>query len=405
MTQHDIIFIAADPWEHYTWRRRHHVAWNLAKNNRVLFVEPPLTFLQPFRDIDLNWKHLLTLGRLRNPGRMLYTYSPVRLLPLSLPGSQRLNYYERDKQRTFRRLKRIMKKLSFHNPVLWVYYSEPQYDYYNLFDEKIRVADWYDKFGTGSGVELTTSQIKTIKKREENILKNSNVIFASSRMLYDDLKKEYLNSYYVPHGVDYESFVLKSKKTKRQDILHIHRMKGHVLCYLGVLHYRVDFELLDFIAETHPEWSMILMGMYWLHNSTDKALFDSLIKRRNVTYLGEIQRKDIPLYLESVDVCLVPNKRIEFNLYSAQLKILEYLAAGKPIVAVDLGIEYEYSDFIRIAKTKENFAEMIGEALEDEGQNGESLAEARKKIARHNSWESRVNQMIEIIDSHLYARN
>lgn len=41
MNPHDIIIIAADPWEHYTWRRRHHVAWNLAKSHRVLFVEPP----------------------------------------------------------------------------------------------------------------------------------------------------------------------------------------------------------------------------------------------------------------------------------------------------------------------------------------------------------------------------
>ena len=60
---HDIIFIAADPWEHYTWRRRHHVAWNLAKNNRVLFVEPPLTFLfSPFELIKVQLASPSTAG-------------------------------------------------------------------------------------------------------------------------------------------------------------------------------------------------------------------------------------------------------------------------------------------------------------------------------------------------------
>ena len=94
MPKHDIIFIAAEPWEHYTWRRRHHVAWNLAKRNRVLFVGPPLTIFQPFREINLNWKHFFGLGGLNYQGRNLYTCSPVRLLPLAIPGSQRFNYYE-----------------------------------------------------------------------------------------------------------------------------------------------------------------------------------------------------------------------------------------------------------------------------------------------------------------------
>ena len=109
--KHDIIFISSDPWDHYTWRRRHHVAWNLAKNNRVLFVELPLTIFQPFQMLQLDWRNLLNLGRLKYQGRNLYSYSPIRLLPLSLPGAKRFNYYERDKQRTFKVLKKIVKKL------------------------------------------------------------------------------------------------------------------------------------------------------------------------------------------------------------------------------------------------------------------------------------------------------
>jgi len=134
--KHDIIFIASEPWEHYTWRRRHHVAWNLAKRNRVLFVGPPLTVSQPFREINLNWKHFFGLGRLKHQGRNLYSYSPVRLLPLAIPGSQRFNFYTRDKKRIFSSLKKIIDKLQFKNPILWVNFSQWHYDYYGLFSEK-----------------------------------------------------------------------------------------------------------------------------------------------------------------------------------------------------------------------------------------------------------------------------
>jgi teichuronic acid biosynthesis glycosyltransferase TuaH len=113
----------------------------------------------------------------------------------------------------------------------------------------------------------------------------------------------------------------------------------------------------------------------------------------------------LPDYLSQMDVCLMPFKKIEFVKYMAPLKLLEYLAAGKPVVAVYRGVEYEFSEFIKVADSKEAFVKAIAHALEEDRQNGESLAEARKRIARQNSWGTRVNQMIDIIESHLNDLN
>lgn len=399
MTSHDIILVAAEPWEHYTWRRRHHVAWNLAKNYRVLFIEPPLTLFQPFRQINLNWRHLFNLGRLKYQGRNLYSYSPVRLLPLSLPGSERFNYYEMDKRRTFNALKKIVRKLEMKDPILWVYYSSLQYDYYGLFSEKIRVADWYDKFASYTGVELLPSQILSDKEREANIINNSDIIFAVSQELADEFHFIRKSVYTVPHGVDYKSFqnignINKSIQKQLEQIKH------PILGFIGIMYYKVDFELLNYVAKQRPEWSILLLGKRWLKNEKDKELFDELISKENVHYLGERPKDELPGYVSQMDICLMPFKKIDFVKYMAPLKLLEYLSAGKPIIAVDRGVEYEFSDFIKVADTKESFIEAIAEALE-ERQNGELLSQARKEIARHNSWERRVNQMVEIIESHL----
>ena len=209
MPKHDIIIIGADPWEHFTWRRRHHVAWNLAKDHRVLLVEPPFTVFQPFNEIQLNWRHLLNLGRFKHQGRNLYTYSPVRLFPISLPGAKRFNYYEIDKKRTFTILKKIVKKLGFSDPILWIYYCIWQYDYYDLFNEKIIITDIYDMYSSHTGNEKEQDLQLSIKKKEKTIINNSDIIFTVSEQIKNCIKYTNKTIHIIHHGIDYNSFQIK----------------------------------------------------------------------------------------------------------------------------------------------------------------------------------------------------
>ncbi len=404
MLKHDIIFIAAEPWEHRTWRRRHNVAWNLANEHRVLFLEPPLTLLQPFRELDLNWRHLLNLGRLKYQGRNLYSYSPVRLLPLSLPGSRRFDYYERDKKRIVKKLKKIVRRLEFNNPILWVYYSQRHYNYYGLFGEKITVADWYDKFTAPWASFIEKRNLEDAKIRENRILKEADIVFAVSKELAEDIKPRNKNVYIVQQGVDFHKFnIVPGEIDKR--LKKIKYIKRPILSFLGIMHYTVDYDLLNYIAEKKPEWSLMLIGRKWLKDEVDIRNFQRLIKRQNVFDMGELSDELVSIYMQKVDVCLMPMKRIEFNRCAAHLKIWDYMALGKPIVATDQGIKFDCDGFIKKASNKEAFVEAITEALKEERRNAESLAQARKEIARQNSWERRVNQMMEIIESHLSDGN
>ena len=121
--------------------------------------------------------------------------------------------------------------------------------------------------------------------------------------------------------------------------------------------------------------------------------------------MGELEDGLVAAYMQYVDVCLLPMKKIEFNRCAAHLKVWDYMALGKPIVAIDQGIKYDCNEFIRVADTKERFVDAIAQALKEERQNGESLVKARKEIARQNSWEDRVKHMMEIIESHLSDGN
>ena len=376
------------------------MAWNLAKEHRVLFLEPPLTLLQPFREVDLNWRHLLNLGRLKYQGRNLYSYSPVRLLPLSLPGAERFNYYERDKKRTINTLKKIVGKLKFNNPILWIYYSHRQYDYYGLFNEKNVVADWYDDFSASTGVAMPVDAINKIREKEEVLLKKADIIFTPSKEMKEKLSEYRGDVNVILHGVDFDLYRDLNKYSLQ--IAYFEKLKKPILCYLGIMHTKIDFDLLRYISSNNQDWTLLLVGKKWFKtpHKEDKKKFLDLIKQENVVYCKEVKRELVSYYLSCADVCLIPFKNMQINyVTSAPLKLFEYFAAGKPVVATDLGREYRYPEMIRTATTYDGFCEQIKKAIPES--KDQVLIRKRRKIAEENSWAEKVRQMMQIIEDHL----
>ncbi|MFC1678611.1 glycosyltransferase [Elusimicrobiota bacterium] len=391
MVRHNIVLVATECWEDSAWRRRHHVAWVLSKHHHVLFIEPPYPVVASLRDGSISWKRLLALGRLKHRGRNLYSYSPAKLLPesfrLAAFGFEALN-----RKMALSGVKRAAARLGLRNPILWVYFSPHQYDYYGLLAEQIVVGDIYDKFGAPSWKGMPVAESRVLERKQEILLQHSHLVFTVSKELRDELIQAHCRVHLIPNGVDFDSFQLP---TSEQSLGAIEEVKGPVLGFLGMLHYKVDFELLDYLAEGHPEWTILLMGKDNIHSVDDRSVFSILASRRNVIWCGELDRREIPGFLARVDVCLVPLKKLAMNKYSNFLKVWEYLAAGKPIVAVDQGGKSEYPDLIRFAESREAFAEAVDKALRMD--TGRAFVERRKKIAKDNSWGNRVVKMLEII--------
>lgn len=401
MHPYNIVLIADEPWENFTWRRRHHVAWALSKNHKVLFVEPPFSILSSFRDRNIRWRQLFNLGRLKHQGGDLYSYSPFKLLPLSLPFSKRFKFDAINKRIIFHYLKRYAKRLNIKNPILWVFFSDKQYDYYGLLNETITVADLYDKFPAPSWDGMLPEHIQSLQQLQDKIIKEADIIFTVSRLLYDEFKLLHEKVFLVPNGVDYESF--ENCSTSNCNVSIYEKLKKPTIGFLGMMHYKVDFELLDYIAESHPEWTILLMGKDNIHVDADRKIFNTLKNRKNVIWCGEIDRAAIPSFLGMVDVCLVPLKKLEINRYANYLKIWEYFAAGKPVIAVNQGISYEYPNLIRLANSKEEILRNISEALKEDI--GKELVNQRKLIAEGNSWKNRVKQMLKIIEESLATKS
>jgi glycosyltransferase involved in cell wall biosynthesis len=108
---------------------------------------------------------------------------------------------------------------------------------------------------------------------------------------------------------------------------------------------------------------------------------------------------DLAGYLGYFDVCIIPFVLNDLIRNTNPVKFYEYISSGKPVVSVRLPELEVYSDICYLADTKEEFSNCIKKSLEEES----ILKEKRMKVARENSWDERVEEILKLIYNHTYG--
>ncbi|MGE0822334.1 MAG: glycosyltransferase family 4 protein [Candidatus Binatia bacterium] len=99
-------------------------------------------------------------------------------------------------------------------------------------------------------------------------------------------------------------------------------------CLLRALHHLVhDLERRDFFC--------VLVGTGDAEKEL-QALAVQLQLTELVLFTGWVQPEEVPRYLATADICVAPEPSNPYNDRSTMIKIMEYMAMAKPIVAFDL---------------------------------------------------------------------
>lgn len=131
---------------------------------------------------------------------------------------------------------------------------------------------------------------------------------------------------------------------------------------------------------------------------------------RQITFLPHQEHARIPLFLRAADVLVLPNtaKEEASRVETSPVKLFEYLASGKPIVASDLpSIREIVSDkevFFFEADNPASLGSVVSEVLTDGAQAG-GKASAALSLARQHSWEERARRIHELIDKAVHLQN
>ena len=122
-------------------------------------------------------------------------------------------------------------------------------------------------------------------------------------------------------------------------------------------------------------------------------------------YAGQVAPDEVPLYLSAFDVCAMPHPpSAQFSQYTSPLKLFEYMAAARAIVASDLPA---WSDVVRDEETalllppddESAWADAIERLRRDEGLRARLGLRARERVMARYTWDGRAQRILAHIQS------
>jgi teichuronic acid biosynthesis glycosyltransferase TuaH len=164
-------------------------------------------------------------------------------------------------------------------------------------------------------------------------------------------------------------------------------LPGPRLLYAGTLDARIDTELVAATARRFPEGSVVLVGAM-----ADPGHLEPLRALANVHVRPAVPRAEIAALIAAADACLVPHVRTKQTLAMSPLKIYEYVAAGRPVAAVDLPPMRGISPRVVLVGEDGDYPSAVAEAL----RTGPAPEGERRAFLEHNSWKRRHDQLIAL---------
>jgi glycosyltransferase involved in cell wall biosynthesis len=233
---------------------------------------------------------------------------------------------------------------------------------------------------------------RMIKPLEERLLRVVDATAATAESLTRLKRPASGVSRHIPQGVNYDHFA-----TPRPRPADLANLPGPIIGFAGRLSACVDYELVRQVAMAFPEASVVLVGPVSMPEHVLQA-----IRLPNVHVLGPRPYDDLPPYVQSFDVALVPYVLNDWTRSVDPLKLLEYLAAGVPVVSTALPEVRRYAERVAIAHDVTAFVARIGEALHVDRA---ATRVANQTLARGHSWRVRAETLLELAEEVIDRRH
>lgn len=406
-TQLPIVMISMSRWDGDFSSAAWSLAQTFAQTRPVLYVDYPYTVSDFFRERGdarlqrrkdaLKWGGSNRVLRLTQFSGELYALTPPLMLPANRFSSGRLYNLLRafhDKMLAHSITEGLrelgFKKFIFFNSFNPLYLTglpdgfSPELFLYQSRDNIRALEPYLRKHGAAGEVQA---------------IQGADFSFATARQLQKDLQALSGKSVrYLPNAANFDSF----KTAYEQDLPMPEELKslpGPIIGYTGNICHRTNYELLQKVCEAHSDKSVVMVGPrnHWKHTNID---LDAI---PNLHFTGGKPIEALPAYLAHFDALILPFLCNEVTRSIYPLKINEYLASGKPVIATPFSEDIRsFSDVIELADTPAEFATAITQALDSDAP---ELARARYERAASNTWQDRVRQIDTWIEEALNSED
>lgn len=370
------------------------LAKQLAKNHKVLYVNPSInrkTWHLKNNDKFIA-EHIRQIKEkeagLHQINENLYSLNTTCILESInwIPFTPVFSWFNRvNNQRIAGEIKAALKKLDIQDFILIndkdmfnsFYLKELlKPDAYIYLDrDKTVVMDYWKKHGT---------------KLEPRLIAKSDAVICNSYDFERNARKYNPNSFYIGNGVDLQLF---DADVNYNIPIEIKNLPKPVIGYVGaLLTLRLDIELITKTVKSNPQKSFVFIG-----DEDDDFAKSELHNLSNVYFLGKRHKDVVPAYISCFDVCINPQIVNEVTIGNFPLKIVEYLALGKPVVAVETNTMNElFKDVVYIAGNQEEFSALLAKAV------SENTSEKRQKriaFTRQFDWQQVADNVLNVIEN------
>lgn len=383
-----ILFFSADP-PGAIWQDKLQIARRLATNNTLVICGPELHLRS--LPAQLRAGHWLlpdlwqpALARLPNAGRLYrFAWAPWAA-QTGAPGLGRLTA-------SLRRLRwqAVLRRLEADRPILWLF-RPGMLPLVDQFAARLVIYHVVDEYSAYPG--LTAAQSARQRELDAQLTARADLVFCTARSLVEARQPRNPRTYYLPNAVDFEAFQRAINGPTRTPSFALQANRPR-LGVVGGINAKLDLALLGDVARQRPDWTLLLIGPLGYGLNLD--LFARLKALPNVVLPGALPPEQVPLAIAACDVCLIPYRLNEQTRHINPLKLYEYLAAGKPVVATPLPELAPYRPVISLAGDAATFVAAVEAAL---AQASDPAGQAeRRAVAAANTWDQRVAAMSALI--------
>jgi len=347
-------------WD-WVWQRPQQFISRLSKSHRILFVET----VAPDPELAA------PLVRFR----LAENYPNVTLVRLQFPAWRwdDGDYVDGERRRLLKELLAGPLAGQFDHSVQWFYDPMAVRAFGGHMGEILTVYDCMDELSKFLCAPPEISQ------REAELLGRADVVFTGGRKLFEAKSRFHKNCHFYGCGVDLRHFG-QARAPQTEPPPEVKRLPKPVLGYFGVVDERMDYELIARLAETNPDWSVVMVG------PALKIEENKLPRRPNLFWLGQRAYADLPALCKGFDLCLMPFILNESTEFINPTKALEYMATGRPIVSTAVpDVVRNFGSVVKIAGTREEFISLCRQVIAAPDR---QAIEGGLKLARENSWES-----------------
>lgn len=334
----DIVVIGGSRWSEEVNQPPQQAVESLAKAHRVFYVyrEQQSSVLrnlvQPVDERGRIAAAAAAIGRTRfeRAGKSLWL-APLEGMPAIAPMAYP-EWWRRCLVAWLRRwLQAEARRWEMEAPVYWFYWwflpelaeSAPGPTVYDAIDE-------HTAYARNSRFTRVNRRAEQLERR---LLSAVDHAFAVSSSLVERKREANGDIILLPNGVSRDRATRALRSPERPpDVAGLPRP---IVGYVGDVGDRLDWQLVEELVDRRPEWSFVLVG-----GERPAAVRE----RPNLHVLAARPYPEAVRCMREFDLAVLPLRLSEFNRSVSSLKLLDYLAAERRIVATDLPFVHDVAD-------------------------------------------------------------